>query len=884
MTTVSRRTAAKNRLPGLLPRAVTVPSLLWHVSRHDFAARPLRLMLFVLAVAVGVSLPAAMDIATETVVAAFAANFRGIGGAVDLQVTFGTGEVGFPEEIVDQIRALPFVEHAAAVVRGGATIVDDPRETVDLLGVDLMQADLAEFYHAVTIARAGDDFDILDDPTAVIVPRQLAEDRHLRLGDELRMAVPVGVRTFHVRAIVDAGEVSMPLGGRIVFTYLPVAQTALGKDTGAIASNVDRIDVAVLAGVRVEDARDQLQRILPAGFVAARPIQQRVIGSKVTAGLRATLMGISLFALVAAMFLVYSTASALVGYRMPDLAALVTLGVTHRSLVRLVVSETAILGAIGSTLGAAMGVVLARLTTADVAEGMSLNYAMNFSSVLPAFRATAATPWFVLLGTIAAVCSAWVPASRLRRVDPIALRRSDGASDSSGWKGERALYMAGSACACVGVLAMWFGESRQHAPASAAGSTLSGVALVLLTLPAARIIWSRLRAPLSRMLGVSGWFASEQVLQAGERTMVTVGAIALSIGVVLTAATLPSSFRGSVVTWYGFRGDLIVASRAYQGGWLSAPVEDSLAERLESLPGVSSVDSMRVMPAFHYAGDRLMVVGITRGYLQSALAAVGDRRRRQYIDKILAGRGVLASENMARRYGVSAGQVLSLPTPTGVLRLPVLAVVPDFVSDRGSVLLSRDLLARRWNDQLVNYIALNAAGGASIGALRRAVGNALEAERGNLTQFDPSVFRSRIDGAIAKAFADVQSLKALVLIVTLAGILDLLVSNVLDRRRLYGTLQIVGAFDRMLSLLVVVEAAIISFTAGMLGALIGAVASWMWIRFTYPLLVGYTLSLHFAWGSALTCGLLAVVAATMAGAGTVRIQLRSGVIEAMRAA
>ncbi len=868
--------------PARLP--VTAVSLLWHVSRKEFASHPVRIALFIVAVALGVSLPTSMHIATNSVVAEFDQSIARPSGSVDLQVTFGSGELGFPERLVEIVRATPGVAYASALVRGSARILAEPQDAVELVGVDLMQADLESAYGVRTVARAADDFSILNDPTALIVTRRLAHDYGLALGSALRLSAPAGIEQFTVRAIVDTRGAALPYEGRIVFAFLPVAQTALGKSTDETTSNVDQIDVVLSPGAQATAVRQEIERRLPAGFTVAPPFERVATGARLTAGLRATLMGISVFALLAATFLVYSTTSALIGYRMPTLASLVTLGVMPETLVRLVACEAAFLGAIGSLLGGALGLVLARFAVADVAAGMSLNYAVAFSAVAPPWLPGTAALTFVPVGVLATILSAWIPASRLRLLDPIALERSHGATPAGVPQHSTVLYVVGTLCAATGAAGIWWGASRQATQASATGSALSGVALVLLTLPIARELWQHLGAPLSRAIGVSGWFASEQVQAASERTMANVAAIALVIGVALTAATLPHSFRRSVAQWYGFHGDLILASRTRQGGWLSAPTGAEIIGRLEDLREVASVDAVRVAPGLTYAGDRLMVVGMTSGYLRAALEGVPPTRREEILRVLAADQGVIVSENLSAHYGVSVGDTLDLESPTGSLHRPVVAVVPDFSSDKGSVLLARNVFMRHWNDDLVNYVAIEAAPGVSSDALHRAVARALAAAEVDLTMFTPAGFRSRIDRAITQAFADVDALRLLVLLVTVAGVLDLLISNVLDRRRLYAALRAVGMLDRTLFGLVAVEASIISGTAAVLGGLIGGVASWIWIRFTYPVLVGYTLRLHFAWESAGVCALLTIATAIVAGVAAVAAELRRHLGESLRAA
>src|SRR5207244_3146385 len=53
-----------------------------------------------------------------------------------------------------------------------------------------------------------------------------------------------------------------------------------------------------------------------------------------------------------------------------------------------------------------------------------------------------------------------------------------------------------------------------------------------------------------------------------------------------------------------------------------------------------------------------------------------------------AGTGVNVSTVLADRYGLHVGDTIELESPTGTLALPIVGVVPDLLSDRGSVTIA----------------------------------------------------------------------------------------------------------------------------------------------------------------------------------------------------
>ena len=105
----------------------------------------------------------------------------------------------------------------------------------------------------------------------------------------------------------------------------------------------------------------------------------------------------------------------------------------------------------------------------------------------------------------------------------------------------------------------------------------------------------------------------------------------------------------------------------------------------------------------------------------------------------------------------------------------------------------------------------------------------------------------------------------LVLVITLAGIVDLLASNTLDRTRELAIWRAIGAGENSVVRWSLWEALVMGVTAALFGIVVGLGSSWVWIRFSYPALVGYVLQFRFQWMTAAMCFCLAAGGAALAG-------------------
>lgn len=179
---------------------------------------------------------------------------------------------------------------AAALVRGSVRIEDDPPQTVDLFGIDVLQREVLELFDVDVIERTKDDFTIINDPRAVFVTRKLADERGLRLQDKVRISGVDGLHEYTVRGIFAARGLGEVLGGRLVAMYLAAARPVVGTRGDLEVSLVDQIAVRLGASADRDLVQRQLQELVGASLIVAEPLRRRAVAERTVRGLRATLV------------------------------------------------------------------------------------------------------------------------------------------------------------------------------------------------------------------------------------------------------------------------------------------------------------------------------------------------------------------------------------------------------------------------------------------------------------------------------------------------------------------------------------------------------------------------------------------------------------------
>ena len=99
--------------------------------------------------------------------------------------------------------------------------------------------------------------------------------------------------------------------------------------------------------------------------------------------------------------------------------------------------------------------------------------------------------------------------------------------------------------------------------------------------------------------------------------------------------------------------------------------------------------------------------------------------------------------------------------------------------------------------------------------------------------------------AIDRAFAFTDAIQLLIAIITVAGIFDLLLTAIAERRRELALWRVIGAEDRVVRRSVVIESATIGLLGSILGLAVGIVTAAIWIYLNFPYLLGFQLEYHF---------------------------------------
>jgi putative ABC transport system permease protein len=840
-----------------------VITLLKRISARQLAASWPRTILVVGGVAVGVTLIAAIGIINDSILENFRRTIEVVAGPAALEITLGTGEIGFDESALAIAKGDVGVELAIPIVRGTISLADAPEQTLQLFGVDLFaESDLARYGIPVVsdrreLARS------VEDASSLLLTQDFARKQGVSVGETIALALPDGVRQFTLRGLLDPIGVAQVFGGQLAIMDLPTAQIALGKGV-----KIDQIDLILATGAELENVRARLEAALPESLTIGRPEQRGSFYDRVFSSFQTMLTGASLLCLVAGIFIIYNTTSTAAVNRALTMATLQNIGADPSTLFRLLLGESLLLGAIGSTVGLASGLVLAHFLTDMVTDSMSVIFQLRFPvQTLELAPLRLAAVW--LCGVGAAVVGSIFAGRRVAALNPLDAAAAD-ADTLTQARDPKSFIFGWALLIAASVFALWL-QTRLDSPAwGNVGSTLWFASSILIAIPAVSWIAERLAAILPRYLGAEGRVAAESLARSKMRTGITVAAIGLVLTIAIAATSLSLSFQRSVSAYFsgGFlASDLVVSAVSTQGGWLETPIEATIADEIRSIPGVASVELLRILPGQEFRGVRIAVAGLSDGLFEShryesGWELAGDPA--SGADHIINRNGARVSSNFASRFHVGINDSFQLNTPSGPVKYQVVEIVPDYISDRGTVALSRRQLEEHWSDNLVNRVSVFVEPNSTLDIVRTRIQNRFADSHRLKVLSLPEVVKFH-DDQITRAFAFSDAIQILIAIVTVAGILDLLLSTILERRREFALWRVIGADEDMVRRSVIVEATIIGVLGTALGAIVGFITTGIWVKVNFKYLLGYHLELHFAYGKVVWYLVLTVAMTALAG-------------------
>ena len=320
-------------------------------------------------------------------------------------------------------------------------------------------------------------------------------------------------------------------------------------------------------------------------------------------------------------------------------------------------------------------------------------------------------------------------------------------------------------------------------------------------------------AAVARRLGAPGALAAATVERAPRRVWATLMTVLIAVSVTVQSTGSNMNAIDSTDASFASLGDVgLFVSSSGPGVFPTAPILPSATEpTVAAVPGVAQVVPGQM--AYATLGDtRVIIQGLAPGSVAPPSAAMSNKVRQQ----VLAGEGVVVSRDIARALDISAGDELTLPTPTGERHLRVLDVVPFFSLLGGVLSMSLNQLQQWFSRPGSTILAVTLRPDADLVAVQAAIRDELP---GDLQVYTGQEAATAVGASMSQGTALIVIMAWIVVFVASIALLNTLMLSVLERRRELGVLRAMGSSRRFALRTVLAEA----IGVGVVGATLGAV-------------------------------------------------------------
>lgn len=796
--------------------------------RHN----PKRLILTAIAVALGVALVTSIFTFTNAFGSGFNQLFRDIYAGIDVvvepdpdaevQIDPLSKEGALSVEAVEAMRQVDGVavaeggigyemgallnkEGDAPITQGAPTIIFNWTGNEGIDGVTLIDG----------TAPASDGEIVLDVDTF--------DKLGVGLGDTAQIATEAGIEDVTITGTIRFGENNNTQTAAIILATEDTVRHLGGGLTGYRSASI-----VVEDGADPDTVAAAVDELVPDSM---RALSSQAKLQEQTDALNEALDLVNVFALVFGLialfvgsYIIVNTFRIIVTQRTREFGLLRAIGAQGSQIRTMILLEALVVGIVASTIGVGLGWLLALAGTA-LAE---LGAGDLFGAVVLPFDAIF---WSYVLGISVTLVAALLPAIHASTISPMEALREAG---TAGKKSLRVRNIVGGALTLLGIAAIVIGL-YVTVPRPYIWVGVGAVFNVLgVTLLAAQVLVPMafgLRGLLTRMWGVTGKLAANNIRREPRRSANT--AAALMIGVMLLAlvATFAASVKDTFQSQFATnQSELFVIGQ-------TGPIPQGAVDVIESTPGVR--DAVRyswIEATFDGTPTQVGVIDA------DGAEGVFDFNVDRSLNEING--GVFIDPTIVE-LGYDVGDEVTLEGPNGPATFTVTGLYLNEGDQQFLVDWEQGLALS--DDQFILQALVDFDDDADVEATTEAVTENLKADYPLVMVQSPDQLEQFFNQALDMLLGVITALLSAALTVAILGVANTLLLSVTERTREIGLLRAVGVKRGSVWAMITLESVVMAVFGTLLGIILGvglgaavvsalgeygferAVVPWMWI-------------------------------------------------------
>jgi putative ABC transport system permease protein len=836
----------------------------WHLSRWllggEWRAHPVRALVALGAIALGVALGFAIHLINAAAFNEFSAAVKSVSGQSDLQIR-GT-ESFFNESTYALLAQHDGVAVASPILELDA-VVPGKQSALKILGVDVFRA-AAISPDLIGVPAEDKMLDTMADD-AIFLSSAAMEWLKVKQGDPLQLRSG----THKVTLRVAGGLVRARAGQRLAVMDIGAAQWRFDR-----IGRLSRVDLKLNSGINRNAFKAALARELEGRYLVTETEDQEARSANMSRAYRVNLNVLALVALFTGAFLVFSTQALSVIRRRSQFALMRVMGLTRRQLLAQILLEGGTLGVLGSLTGLAVGYALAAAALHFFGGDLGGGY---FPGVRPSVQfAPVAAMVFFLLGCGVALLGSASPAWEAALAKPAQALKS----------GSEDIALAKLATPWPAVACLVLGAAFTQLPPLFDLPVFGYLAVALLLIGAIALmprlaawLFSALSAAVPKA-GTVTTLSLARLANAPNQASIALGGVLSSFSLMVAMAIMVSSFRISVDDWLAhiLPADLYVRSAVSGDTGALQPAEQ---QTLAAAAGIARIDFLKASQ-LTIDPTRPSVTLIAR-----PIDVADPGKMLPMLGNVLtpdalpdAVTPIWVSEAMVDLYGHSVGKHLRLSIGGEPHDFIVAGIWRDYARQSGAIQMRLTDYQRLTGDRTVTDAALwlrpevNTA--QMITALKQLpFGAVLEfAEPGEIRAISLRIFD--------RSFAVTYLLELIAIVIGLFGVAATFSAQTLARAKEFGMLRHIGVTRRQILGMLAAEGSLLTAVGIAVGFLLGWGISLILVFIVNPQSFHWTMQLHMPWTLLASVALVLLVSAALTALGSGRYAVSGNAVRAVR--
>jgi putative ABC transport system permease protein len=846
------------------------------IALRGLWGRKLRTFLTAFAIVLGIATVSGTFVLTDSIRHAFDTIFSSIYQGTDASIT-GKSAVSldatqnlppFDESLLGKVRGLPDVQAAIGGVADIANLIGSNGKVISFGGAPHLGFSIDPTQARFNSLSLVEGFWPKSDE--VVIDRSTAHKKHIEVGDEIKIEAQGSAQPFTVSGLVKFGSANLDIGGATLAGFdLPTAQTLFGKK-----GKLDQIRVSRKSGVSEADLLRQIREVLPPQTQVRSGVAQAETDASdtnsFTSFLQTFLLSFGGIALFVGSFVIANSLSITIAQRTREYATLRTIGASRRQILRSVLLESFVIGALASLIGLFLGLALAKLLFWIFGlAGFTLpNTGLLFK--------TRTIVVCLVVGVVVTMLASLRPARRATRVPPIAAVR-EGAALPPG-RFARFRGVGSGLLTALGFAALAFGLFG----ASGTGSVLffMGVGtlfiffgVALLSSQLVRPLASVLGVPGDRIAGAPGILARENATRNPQRTGSTAAALMIGLALVTLVTMLAASIRAS---FFGAVDKIWVADYAVTAQNNFDFIPTAIGHTLRDAPGVHNVVGVRFGEA-RVLGSKRSLTAVDPG--GSQIFQFDWKEGAQSVLDTLGPTGAITDDGYAKKHRLTIGSQVQILVPGG--ERPTFTIKGIYDPPAGGspfndspLTISSVAFDKLYTPPQDQAVFLKVDGGvtpandAKLDQVLQGFPNAKVQDRDEFKKNQASFLNDILNVLYV--------LLALSVIVSLFGIVNTLVLTIFERTRELGMLRAVGMTRWQVRSMIALESVVTALIGAAIGITLGIVLAVLLIVRVDFLVLSWPIS------SLLIFALVAMLAGVVAAIFPAQRAARLNVLEALQ--